>query len=85
MTLNPDSSWQEMAIALARKMTVISHCYPTLLDRLDKADIEEAVLQGVILPEDETLEEGIYLADQVWAKQAKELDSSAPAPLLLAS
>ena len=83
MTLNPDSSWQEMAIALARKMTVISHCYPTL--RLDKAAIEEAVLQGVILPEDEALEEGIYLADQVWAKQAKELDSSAPAPLLVAS
>ena len=82
MTLNPDSSWQEMAIALARKMTVISHCYPL---RLDKAEIEEAVLQGVILPEDEALEEGIYLADQVWAKQAKELDSSAPAPLLLAS
>ena len=83
MTLNPDSSWQEMAIALARKMTVISHCYPTL--RLDKDAIEEAVLQGVILPEDEALEEGIYLADQVWAKQAKELDSSAPAPLLVAS
>jgi hypothetical protein len=83
MTLNSDSSWQEMAIALARKMTVISHCYPTL--QLDKSKIEEAVLQGVILPEDEALEEAIYLTDQVWAKQAKELDSSAPAPLLLAS
>lgn len=83
MTLNPDSSWQEMAIALARKMTVISHCYPTI--EINKDAIDEAIKQGVILPEDEALEEGVYLADQVWAKQARELDSSAPAPILVAS
>ena len=83
MTLNPDSSWQEMAIALARKRMVKSH--GRTAKEINKDAIDEAIKQGVILPEDEALEEGVYLADQVWAKQARELDSSAPAPLLVAS
>ncbi len=53
-TVKSDSTWQELAIALARKLTVYSNCYPN----------EEI--------RDESLQEGLYLTDKVWAKQSQE-------------